>query len=168
MPVLFVIIILWGLVIRAIYKVKNWHRFRLVWILALPFVFGIYAIASAALHQPTADSRFEACAKTKLPKNRKDLGMGGYADTYYFRTTPKEIERLIKELKVVKIDYYEELGGNTMIDPLPKCPDFRKWKNGTIYKKKLRENQGTNGDRWYYEMIVNSARTEAYILVMWI
>ena len=64
-------------------------------------------IAGLIFSPPNPQKRFQSFAKVHLPEDTEDLryhfsggGLADYTDTYYFQTTPKEIDRLISEMNL--------------------------------------------------------------------
>jgi len=125
----------WSLLIFILYRRLNWKRFRTHWVLAPAVLALIVVIGSLIINPPTPTNRFKHFAKTELPTKIKNLhyhfsggGIADYCDTYYFETTPNQVDQLIVAMNLEEDPYYgqEELS-YTPVSPLPDCPDFSTW-----------------------------------------
>lgn len=124
-------------------------------------------LVSLLVDPPSPTKRFEKFTKTSLPGNAWDLhfrftggGIADYGDTYYFKTTPSEVDRLIEELGLVEDEVYGQEGMSyTIIKTLEDCPDFSSWEGSKQFK-------GWDERRhWFYYLITDSTRTQVYVMV---
>lgn len=153
----------WSLLVFGLYRWRKKTRFRTFWILA-PAAFALIATVVGLFVSPaTPTVRFKKHAKAELPKNIQNLhwnftggGITDYTDTYYFQTTPEEVDRLIAELNLSRDTAYGFEGNYfTSVTKLPDCPDFSAWKNAQQFK--------CLNDSWFYYLITDSTRTQVYI-----
>lgn len=157
----------WSLVIFALYRWRRWRRFRPHWVLAPAVLTLLVSVGSLIIYPPTAANRFKGFAKTELPKNTRDLhfrftggGIADYGDTYYFQTTPDEVDRLIQNMGLSLDKAYGFKGNfNTSVEKIPGCPDFSTWEGAVQFK-------GHNESRdWFYYLITDSSKTRVYIWI---
>lgn len=157
----------WSLGVIALYRWRKWKRFRTHWVLAPAVLVLLTSIGDLILHPQTASKRFKNSAKTELPSNAQNLhfhfsggGLADYSDTYYFETTPEEVDRLIAEMKLSEDENYGIEGlFYTPISPLEKYPDFSTWKDAQQYT-------GLDDKKhWFYHLITDTSRTKVYIMV---
>ncbi len=155
----------WSLIIFGIYRWKKLQRFRTQWMLGPSLLFALLIVGSLVIDPPTPSRRFKNFTKTEFPSNAKNVhyhfsggGIADYGDTYYFETTPAEVDRLIKELGLEIDEYYgrEDLS-HTIIKQLPGCQDFKLWKNAKKFS-------GSDGKQhWFYSLITDESRTRVYM-----
>jgi len=157
----------WSLLIYALYRWRKWSRFRIHWVLAPAILWTLLSIASLIIDPPTAKRRFLTFAGTNLPTNNQDLhrdftggGLTDYSDTWYFRTTPDEVDRLILEMKLEPDKQYGDKEiSYTPIRPLTGWPDLNAWE-GAVQYQRCDEKSG-----WFYYLITDATRTQVYILI---
>jgi hypothetical protein len=127
----------------------------------------LVAIGALIIHPPTPRNRFRSFAKIELPANAGNLhfhftggGIADYGDTYYFETTPGEVERIIRELNLSQDSAYGFEGNyHTSIEKIPGCPDFHSWVGARQYR-------GNDADEnWFYSLITNSSKTQVYMRI---
>ena len=105
-------------------------------ILAICWVLVIFIV-----DPPAARSRFKKFTGVELPKNARDLGFSGegggladFCDTYFFQSTPDEVDRLIRDLGLEEDTFWNGRKSSGLPGlPLPGCPDFRTWQNSRHY-----------------------------------
>ena len=157
----------WSLLIFGLYLWRGWERFRTQWILAPSILIVILVAGSLITHPPSPAKRFKRFAKTELPANAQNVnfrfsggGFADYADTYYFKTTSKEVDRIIADLGLAEDEFYGREGmSHTIVSPLPGSPDFSSW-GGSKQFKGWDERQ-----HWFYYLITDSTRTHAYVMI---
>ena len=157
----------WSLIIFGLYRWRGWERFRTQWILAPSILIVILLAGSLITDPPSPANRFKRFAKTELPTNAQNInfrfrggGFADYADTYYFKTTPVEVDRIIADLGLAEDQIYGRQGKSyTIVTPLPGSPDFASWKS---------RKQFTGWDerqQWFYYLITDSTRTHVYVMI---
>ena len=127
----------------------------------------ILLAASLIIDPQNPANRFNRFAKTELPINAQDInfrfsggGFADYADTYYFKTTSKEVDRLIADLGLAEDEFYGRKGmSHTIVSPLPGSPDFSSWEGSKQFKG-WDERQ-----HWFYYLITDSTRTQVYVMI---
>jgi hypothetical protein len=157
----------WSLIVFALYRWRKWKRFRTHWVLAPAALALIASAGSLIIHPPTPSNRFKGSAKTELPTEIQNLhyhfsggGIADYGDTYYFETTPDEVDRLIVAMNLKEDQYYgRERLSHTPVSTLPDCPDFSAWTGGKQYRA---HDDGTG---WFYYMIIDASKTKVYMLI---
>jgi hypothetical protein len=158
----------WSLIVFGLYRWRGWQRFRSQWILA-PSLIVLMVMLGGLLVEPTTPAkRFKRFTKTELPLNAQDLhthftggGFADYSDTYFFTTTPSELDRLIDDLGLSEDIHYGVAGmAPTPIEQLPGCPDFNSWKDAKQFKKWDEEHY-----RFYY-LVTDSTRTQVYFKII--
>ena len=157
----------WSLVIRALYRWRKWRRFRTQWVLAPAVLVLLATIGSLLFQPPTPSKRFKNFAKTELPTNAQNLhyqftggGIADYGDTYYFETTPDEVDRIIAEMRLSEDELYGREGlTHTSVSPLADCPDFSTWDGAKQYKG------WDDKQHWFYYLITDASRTRVYMMV---
>ncbi|MEM8956019.1 MAG: hypothetical protein AAGD22_17825, partial [Verrucomicrobiota bacterium] len=157
----------WSLLILGLYRWRKWRRFRTQWVLAPAVLVFLMFLWSLAFYPPSAPQRFKSFAKTELPQNVKNLhfrfsggGIGDFSDTYYFETTPDEVDRIIAEMNLAEDERFGREGMfGTSVSPLAGCPDFSTWIGAKQYRA------WDDDQHWFYYVIVDSSRTKVYVLV---
>ena len=140
---------------------------RTQWILAPAWLVLILVMGGLAFDFPTVEKRFERFAKVDFPSQVGDLNthfMGGgfmdYSDTYYFKASSSEIERIIKEKEMMEDTSFGKHGiSSTIIKPLPGSPNFKNWEGAKQYK------WFDSRHHWFAYLITDSAKTQAYIFI---
>lgn len=160
------ILAIWSLIIFGLYNWRNWQRFRSQWVLAPALLVLITFIVSLVLDPPTPSQRFSRFAKTELPANAGNLkfeflggGIADYCDTYYFETTPAEVDRLIREIGLVEDEFYTP--SKHGLRRLPGAPDPATWPTS----RRFRNRQDVEL-RWFHELITDGTKTRVYIQIM--
>jgi hypothetical protein len=155
----------WSLIIRGIYRRRQWQKFRTHWILAPSILIAAVLMGSLIIDPVSTHQRFSSFTKTTLPENAEDLnfqltggGVVDYSDIYYFRTTPSEVERLIRALDLEEVSPSADMQ-YTGLNPLRGSPDFTAWKGA-------RKFEGSDETKvWYYHMITDSEGKQVYVHV---
>lgn len=157
----------WSLIVFGLYRWRSWKRFRTQWVLA-PAVLVLLATIGGLLFQPqTPARRFKSFTKTELPMNVQNLHChftGGliadYSDTYYFETTPEEVGRIIRDMRLDEDEFYgQEYLTYTIVSRLPGCSDFSKWEGVKLY-------QGWDDkEHWFYYLITDASNTKVYMVI---
>lgn len=157
---------IWSLVIFGLYRWRNWQRFRSQWVLLPALLVLISFLLSLVLDPPTPSHRFSRFAKTELPANAGNLkfeflggGIADYCDTYYFESTPTEIDRLIREMDLVEDPVYEP--SEHGLRKLPGAPDPATWPAS----RRFRNRQDVEL-RWFHELITDGTKSRVYVQVM--
>jgi hypothetical protein len=166
-PWCLIYILPWSLIIFGLYRWRRWQRFRTQWILAPSILIVAVMIGSLIVSPPSPAKRFKNFAKTELPANAQDLcfrfsggGIADYADTYYFKTTSEEVDRIIADMGLEEDEFYGREGmSHTTITQLKGCPDFSSWEGAKQFKG-WDERQ-----HWFYYLITDSTRTQVYVMV---
>ena len=117
----------------------------------------------------TPQHRFEKFAHSALPKNAEGLrwhfsgaGISDYCDTYYFRTTPEEIDRLISEMGLeISRDTNPDGELYVPIQPLPGWPDYKDWEGLHVW----RDSGDYETRPWFFYMVTDAAKTQAYVVI---
>lgn len=157
----------WSLIIIGIYRWRRLERFRTQWILAPSLLIIAVMVGSLIFDPPSPAKRFEKFAKTTLPNNPRDLhyrftggGFADYGDTYYFTTSPSEVERLIRDMGLEENETYTSGSmSHSGFSPLPSCPDYNTWEDAKQFKG------WDDRQHWFYYLITDSTRTQVYIMV---
>jgi len=157
-------VIPWSLIFLWLHWRGKWTRSLRSYILAPSWLILIFSVAGLILWPPTAKRRFKEHAKVEMPAEISGLSYklcgGGIADihdTFYFRTTPQEVERLIREMGLIPEKSFSDLDSG-MISQLPNAPDPRRWDGATQFNG----NEGI----WFYTLLTDSSKTEVYVSVM--
>jgi hypothetical protein len=157
----------WSLIIFWLYRWRRWQKFRTPWILAPSILIVTVMIGSLIVDPPTPAKRFKNFAKTELPSNAQNLkfrfsggGFADYADTYYFKTTPEEVDRIIADMGLAEDEFYGREGfSHTTVSQLDGCPDFSSWEGAKQFKG------WDDRQHWFYYLITDSTRTQVYVMV---
>lgn len=156
---------IWSLLIFGLYRWRNWQRFRSQWVLAPAIFVLISLIVSLVLDPPTPSHRFSRFAKSELPATAGNLkfeflggGIADHCDTYYFETTPAEVDRLIREIGLVEDEFYTPSKHD--LRKLPDAPDPAGWQGSRRFRK------SDDRDHWFHELITDGAKTRVYIQIM--
>ncbi len=154
----------WSLIMIWLHRWRKWTRSRSGYILAPSYFIFVLFVAGLLFSPPTARRRFSDHAKMDLPGDVADLRYklsgGGVADTidsYYFRTSPEQVEQLIKGMNLSAERSHLD-SGYSPISKLPDAPDPKAWVAASLYSR----NEGI----WWYYLLANSSKTEVYILMM--
>ncbi|MCG8599749.1 MAG: hypothetical protein MI807_06370 [Verrucomicrobiales bacterium] len=166
-PIWIVFFLPWGLGVFAIYRATKWNRFRTAWVIFPSMFFLCWAFLKATLFAEQPEERFERFSGAAFPGRCENLeyffsggGLADYIDTYYFETTPDEINRLIHELKL-KADTEFRISEfpHIPISKLPNSPDWRKWQGLRLLKN------NTKSSNWIYYLLTNDQRDRAYVKI---
>ena len=157
----------WALIVHFSYRKRASQARRTLWMLGPSILMSLLAISSLFTNPPTPQNRFRNFAKIDLPTEMSDLathfrggGVSDYGDTYYFKTSSAEIDRLISKMKLEEDEYFsEQEAPHSFITVLPGCPDYAEWKGAKRYKG------WDDREHWFYHLITDSAKTQAYIFV---
>lgn len=157
----------WALIVHFSFRKRASQKRRTLWMLGPSILMCLLSISSLITNPPTAQNRFRAFTKAELPTNLNDLkthfsggGFADYGDTYYFKTSSTEIDRLIHEMKLEEDKYYSaEESSYSMMKALPNCPDYGKWVGAKKY------TGWDDREHWFYHLIADSSKTQAYIFV---
>jgi hypothetical protein len=152
----------WCALIYGMYHWKKRTRFRGAWIIGPSLL--VFALQSSSLvfDPPTAQRRFRSFAESELPKDAADLhyrftggGLADYGDTYYFRCTPAEVDRLISEMRLEWDEHYQGPDLLSSMEKLPGCPDPAAWTGAMRFER--------SEELWFYSLLTNKEKTEVYI-----
>jgi hypothetical protein len=157
----------WSLIVFGLYRWRGWKRFRTQWVLAPAVLVLLATIGGLLVQLPTPARRFKNFAKTELPANAENLnyhfsggGVADYGDTYYFETTPEEVDRIIGDMRLEEDEYYGREGlTHTSVSALPGCPDYSTWKAAKQYKG------WDDKQHWFYYLITDDSRTKVYMMI---
>jgi hypothetical protein len=159
------IVMPWSLAVAGIYIWRKWQRFRASLVLAPAVLFLVTGVGSLILYPETPEKRFSGFSGTSLPAVCRNLkydfvggGVRDYEDAYYFETTPDEVERLIREMKL-EHDKTFGMEGHFKENPRAGFPDFRKWPEVASYKRFKKK------DGWFYRIVTDQTRTRVYIII---
>ena len=137
-------------------------RFRAICVVSSFVLSVVFSLVSSLMNQHTPESRFEGFTKTVLPKESEDLcyrftggGLGCHIDTYYFRTSAEEINRLIREMRLEKDNDF----GSGVLSKIANCPDFKDWGKAMTFGRRI------DDDGRCYFMVTNKSKTDAYIVI---
>lgn len=161
----FIYLLPWSLIVIVLYQSRKSKRFRMHWILAPSVLTLIVSITQLVTYPETPSSRFKWLGKVDLPNGAQNLhyhfsggGFTDYLDTYYFETSPDEVDRLITEMRLHEDENYGHEGrSHTLVRPLPKCPDFSTWKGAKQYR--------VDDQEWFYYLITDGSRTKVYVVI---
>lgn len=157
----------WALIVHFSFRKRANQRRRTLWMLGPSILMSLLSIVSLITNPPNAEQRFLRFSKTELPANLSDLktdfsggGFADYGDTYYFKTSSAEIDRLIREMKLEEDEYYSQQEfPDSFIKVLPDSPDYRKWVGGKKFVA------WDDRQHWFYHLITDATKTQAYIFV---
>ena len=157
----------WSLAVFYCFSKKADKARRNQWILAPAWLVLILMVGGIALDPPTVKKRFERMANVSFPSHVENLntkftggGLMDYGDTYYFRTSSAEIQRIIREKQMLEDEFFGKHGmSSTMMKPLPGSPDFKSWEGAKQYQWFDSRNH------WFAYLITDSSKTQAYIFV---
>ena len=157
----------WALIVHFSFRKRTNQKRRTLWMFGPSILMCLLSISSLVTNRPTPKYRFKQLAKADLPANLESLnyrfsggGLSDYSDTYYFKTSSAEIDRLIREMGLEEDEFYGDSStSHTIISPLPGSPDFKKW----LDHKQFRG--GRDLGSWHYYLITDKLKTQVYINV---
>ena len=157
----------WALIVHFSFRKRTNQKRRTLWMLGPSILMCLLSISSLVTNPPTPWHRFKQLAKADLPAKMESLnfhfsggGLADYHDTYYFKTSPTEVDRLIREMRLEEDEFYGDSStSHTIIGPLPGSPDFKKW----LEHKQFRG--GRDEGSWHYYLITDKLKTQVYINV---
>jgi len=154
----------WGLLVLGLYRWRKWRRYAAFWILAPSLSMFVWTAGSLVFEPPTASTRFERFVEAKFPENAEELhvffsggGLADYGDAYFFKTTPEEVDRLIREMDL-SLQSHSEPEGFPVVE-IAECPSFSLWAGPQHYKG------GSHESGWFYDLVVDASRTQVYLRV---
>lgn len=154
-----------GLLIYALYRWRRWKRFQAVAILSPALATLAFIIAGFIFDPPTPAHRLKKFTGADLPLSAHDLrthfsggGLADFEDTYFFRCSPADTEKLIKALDLSPASM--ELPPPTLLKaPFPSWPDPGTWSGSTLY-------QGWRDEgAWSYDLRTDPSREQVYLQV---
>lgn len=154
----------WILIVYFCYRKRETQARRTLWIIGPSVLVSLITLSGLVTNPPTPEGRFKQFAGSELPTDLRDLkthfkggGIYDYGDSYYFKTSSAEIERLITEMKLEKSDYFNPR--SSVRRWYVEMPDIRKWDGPERYER------WPDHSNWFYYLITDSAKTQAYIFV---
>lgn len=156
----------WYLLGCFIYRKRNWENYEARWVIAPGALMFITVMTFLVIDPPTPAHRFKQIAETELPGNLQEFhfrfkggGIADISDTYYFKTTPDEMESLIARMRLEPIPYFGK-----PLDPvsLPGCPEIFGWKEFRQYRR----NTGGECPKWYFYLVTDETKTQAYVRII--
>jgi hypothetical protein len=153
-----------GLLMYGLYRWRGWSRFRTVAIIAPGIVACSFVLAGLILSPTTPARRLKRFTGADLPASARDLrtcftggGLADYGDTYYFRCSATDTNKLIEALHLSP----ESINGNTRMfhRNSPGWPDPSTWQGGSIYQG------GSEETGWFYYLLTDSSREQVYLFV---
>lgn len=152
----------WSLLVYAMYVWRKWNRFRTAWIITPALLCFLWQLSGLITSPPTPQHRLKQYASATLPLGSEGLryyfrggGVADYSDTYYFKCSKADVDRLILEMQLEQDPSFEQLEAWWPIVALPDAPDPKTWKAARMYRR--------NDDGWSYYLLVNADSTEVYI-----
>jgi hypothetical protein len=157
----------WALIVHFSFRKRANQKRRTLWMLGPSILMCLLSISSLVTNPPTPRHRFKQLAKADLPAKMESLnyhfsggGLADYHDTYYFKTSPTEVDRLIREMGLEEDEFYgDQSTSHTIISPLPGSPDFKKWPGHMQFRG------GRDEGSWHYYLITDKLKTQVYINV---
>lgn len=157
----------WALIVHFSFRMRANQKRRTLWMLGPSILMCLVSIVSLVVDPPTPRHRFKQLAKAELPAKMESLnyhfsggGIADYHDTYYFKTSPTEVDRLIREMGLEEDEFYGDSStSHTIISPLPGSPDFKKWFEHMQFRG------GRDEGSWHYYLITDKLKTQVYINV---
>lgn len=168
-PLWCILMLPWSGLIFGLFKWRKWSRFRSAWIVGPSLLFFVHFVGFRDTAPPDPKERFKRLAKAELPADITDLRshFTGYgllsdtSDTYYFRCTPAQVDRLIAEMRLGPPRAYKSIADYPWIKSPARWPDLKDWEGASYYR---RDGEGDHMG-WSYELVMNQARTEVYIFI---
>ncbi len=155
----------WALIVHFCYRKRTSQKRRTLWMLGPSILMCLLSLFSLLSSPPTPERRFERLAKAEFPRQVEDLktrftggGLTDFGDTYYFKTTSTEIDRLIREMKLTEDESFENSSYSGWAR-LPGSPSYEDWKGAKQYK------WSDSRDHWFSSLITDSGKTQAYIFI---
>jgi len=157
----------WALIVHFSFRKRTNQKRRTLWMFGPSILMCLLSIVSLVTNPPTPSHRFKQLAKADLPAKMESLnyyfsggGLADYHDTYYFKTSSAEIDRLIREMGLEEDEFYGDRStSHTIISPLPGSPDFKKWPEHIQFRG------GRDEGSWHYYLITDKLKTQVYINV---
>jgi len=158
----------WLLAVWGLYRWRGWRKYRTAWMLAPAVAMAVYCLGVLLVNPPTPARRFQSHVNVELPKNVQNLqwsfsggGFDGFTDTYYFKTSPEEVGRLIMEMNLT-LDTGGTIRNASGLPRLPDAPDPAQWPGVVRF---FRHGQGEQAG-WGYELLTDATRTHVFIRIM--
>ena len=157
----------WALIIHFCYRKRTSKKRRTLWMLGPSILMCLLSLYSLLASPQTPQHRFKKFAKCELPAKLSELntsftggGFVDYGDTYYFKTSSAEIDRLIREMKMTEDKSFDNSeSAYSIFEPLPGSPNFRNWKGAKRYE------WSDSRDHWFSRLVTDAEKTQTYIFV---
>jgi hypothetical protein len=150
------------LFIHLLFRRRRWERYRMLALLAPAIACVLLVLVGFVISPPTASHRFHQFTGVRLPSSAREVrahftggGLADFGDTYYFRCSASETDRLISTLGLKPADQYDQ---NWIASaPFKGWPDPSIWKGRTVYRG--------HRDDWSYYLATDASRQQVYLLV---
>lgn len=153
-----------SLLIYLVFCWRRWVRFRAVAILAPGVILSLHALTVLRFERPDPAEHLLLYTNAHLPASARDLRVhftGGliadHHDTYCFRCSRSDTDRLIAELKLTScnVKYWGDLSKMGF----PGWPNPEEWVGGAAY-------EGSSSDEtWFYRLFVDASHEQVYLVV---
>lgn len=148
--------------IYGLYRWRRWERHRIIAILAPSLACHLLVLAGFVFDPPTPSHRLHRFTGAQLPSTGHNFrthftggGLADVLDTYYFRCSAAETDRLISELGLKIADQYDQDKFATA--PFPDWPQPSDWVGKRVYRG--------GREHWFYYLATDAAREQVYLLV---
>jgi len=157
----------WSIVVYLLYRLNKLIRIKAQCLILAPVILACVYHTASVLTTPLApNTRFQRFSKTHLPPNLQDFsynfsggGFDCFADLYYFRTSPREVDRLISNLQLYIETRYGKIPVKTQNSAIKDFPTLSSWTNATQY---VRFN-----DELSCYLATNEGRNEVFISILY-
>ncbi len=155
----------WMAFIFVLHAISGRPQARAKWALAPAVTAGFLGLFFLAMGPPILRPRFEEWMKANMPTEVTELlcklhgfGIAGGSDTYSFTCSPKETDRLIREMKLEKCEFSSRDERDDSLPSRGGLVDCRDWPGVEMY-------QGSDGTDcgWSYELVTDATHTKVFV-----
>lgn len=154
-----------GLIVFICHRNNKDMKRRNQWLMTPAWLVVILILAGLIFSPPAAEKRFERSMGSRIPDDAKHFsaeliggGMYDRRDTFYFETTPGEVDRLIREARLLEADSFTEDNVSRIFKPLANDSMLKSLEKPALFKL-------FEGNRFRY-LFTDSSKTRVFVSII--